>query len=75
MSVVTANRGWGRASLLMPASSPAESAPSLSSMVTCPMPVVRRDSSAVPTMPRVNPPLTESGGVTIPSCRNPLDAP
>jgi hypothetical protein len=56
---------------LMPAAFLSEEAP----MVTCPMPVVRRDSSSVPVMPRLNAPLSDSGGVTIPSCRNPLDAP
>jgi hypothetical protein len=42
--------------------------------VTCPMPVVRRDSSAVPLMPRLDPPVGDRSGVNVPSCRNPLDA-
>lgn len=53
----------------------AVAAPTRESMVECPMPVVRRDSSAVSAMPRLDPPLGDTGGVTVPSCRNPLDTP
>ena len=55
--------------------SPAGPTTPLADAVTCPMPVARRDSSAVPTMPRHDPPVGDRGGVTVPSCRNPLDTP
>ena len=40
---------------------------------SCPMPVVRLDSSAVPVMPRLVSPSHDLGGVAVPSCPNPLD--
>ena len=41
--------------------------------VSCPMPVGRLDSSAVPVMPRLVSPSRDLGGVAVPSCPNPLD--
>ena len=41
--------------------------------VSCPMPVVRLDSSAVPVMQRLVSPSRDLGGVAVPSCPNPLD--
>ncbi len=42
-------------------------------VVLCPMPVGRRDTSAVPTMPRLDAPDRDPGGVVVPSCVNSLD--
>ena len=42
-------------------------------VVSCPMPVVRRDTSAVPAMPRLDAPDRDPGGVVVPSCLNSLD--